>query len=61
MSGALKSIVVRQPSISTDELFAKLEEAGFKGRSKVTVATLQSDANTTLRAAADAGLFPKWD
>jgi hypothetical protein len=42
---------------STDELYARLEKAGFTGRSKVIVATLQSDCVTTLKAAAEAGLF----
>jgi hypothetical protein len=61
MSAALKQIVVLAPKISTDELFAKLEGMGFKGRSRVTVSTLQSDALTTLRAAVAAKLFPKWE
>jgi hypothetical protein len=56
MSRALKDIVVREPRISTDELYARLDKVGFTGRSKVTVATLRSDTLTTL-AAAHAGLY----
>ena len=61
MSHALKALVVRAPKMPLDELVSKLEAAGFKGRSRVTISTLQSDALTTLRAAAEAGLFPRWD
>jgi hypothetical protein len=60
LSSALRSIVVKEPKISTDELFTRLEGMGFKGRAKVTVATLQSDCLQTLKAAVDAGLFPKF-
>jgi hypothetical protein len=61
MSRALKDLVVREPKITIDALYAKLEAMGFKGRSKTTVATLQSEAITTLRAAVEANLFPRWD
>ena len=57
MSNALKAIVVREPKITVDELVARLEQAGFKGRSKVTISTLRSDALTTLAAAKEAGLY----
>jgi hypothetical protein len=57
LSRAIKEIVVREPKVTTDALVTKLAEAGFKDRSRVTIATLQSDCVTTLRAAAEAGLF----
>ena len=40
-----------------EQLVTELEKAGFTGRSKVTIATLRSDALTTLAAARDAGLY----
>jgi hypothetical protein len=61
LSRTLKEFIVRSPKMPLDELVSKLEAAGFKGRSRVTIQTLQSDALTTLRAAAEAGLFPRWD
>jgi hypothetical protein len=57
MSRALKDIMVAAPKTSIDELIARLEALGFKGRSKVTIATLRSDTLTTLAAARDAGLY----
>jgi hypothetical protein len=57
MSRALKEFVARDPCITVEELTAKLEAAGFKGRSKSTLQTLRSDAITTLEAAARVGLY----
>jgi hypothetical protein len=57
LSHALKEFICRDPKLSIDELSAKLEAAGFKGRSRVTVATLRSDTLTTLQVAASLGLF----
>ena len=57
MSRALKDVMVKSPKTTVDELVARLEAMGFKGRSKVTIATLRSDCLTTLAAARDAGLY----
>jgi hypothetical protein len=56
-SRTLRNFLVRSPRMPTDELIEKLEAAGFKGRSAVTVKTLQSDTLQVLEAAAAAGLF----
>jgi hypothetical protein len=58
LSTALKRIVVKQPKIPVDELVKQLEAMGYTGRSVVTIKTLYSDCQTTLRVAAAAGLFP---
>ena len=57
MSRAIKDFLVREPRMPLDELVAKLNNAGFKGRSVVTIQTLRSDTLTTLAAARDAGLY----
>jgi hypothetical protein len=57
MSRCLRDLVVRTPKMPTDELVARLEKAGFVGRSRSTIATLQNDALQTLAAARDAGLY----
>jgi hypothetical protein len=58
LSRRLKEIVVVEPRTTIDDLYDRLVAEGFVGRSKVTIATLRSDALTTLQAAVDAGLFP---
>ena len=57
MSRAIKDFLVREPRMPLDELVAKLNNAGFKGRSVVTIQTLRSDTLTTLAAARDAGVY----
>jgi hypothetical protein len=58
LSRRLKEIVVVEPKITIDTLYDRLVAEGYVGRSKVTVATLRSDAITTLQVAVDAGKFP---
>jgi hypothetical protein len=57
LSHKLKEIVVREPRINADELYARLAKAGYTGRSIVTIKTLLSDAVTTLKVAKEAGLY----
>src|ERR1700730_176754 len=52
MSRAIKDFLVRQPRMPLDELVAKLNNAGFKGRSVVTIQTLRSDTLTNLAGGA---------